>query len=209
MVGGNIGHRPVLCELTCIRCGVTAEEEHFRKNPGGRKLCIRSFHNVCIGCEQEARDARKKKNPWIAKAQSTIAHHAKKYKMRIPTFRERYGWTIERVAHDLQHAYDNTCPYCWRPYQEMKHGLADVTLDVLYPDKPPQYRTNIRACCRTCNTEKSTMDPEKWERRLRFWRVRKAHIDRLKDDAIYGLPLFEVARGGSVRLAGFHPIERQ
>jgi len=88
---------------------------------------------------------------------------------RPADLRHRYGWDIDRMAHDLLHTHENTCPYCWQPFSEMEHGLADVTLDVVDPDAEPHYRTNTRWCCASCNREKGRTPPHDWAVKLACW----------------------------------------
>jgi hypothetical protein len=175
----------------CIRCGFWADPEHFSKKGRGNVYIAHERRAVCIGCEQEDRDEAKQGNPWFAKARSTLNHHAKRFKLSATDFCQQYGWTVPRLAHMLEHAFDNTCPYCWMAYKEMRNQLADITIDIIDPAREPWLRTNVQPCCRTCNTAKSNMAPERWERRLRFWRERRAYLDRIQADGTYGLPLFQ------------------
>ena len=96
------------------------------------------------------------------------------------------------MAHDLRHALDNTCAYCWFPYNEMGHGLDDVTVDIIDPKKDPYYHTNVQWCCRTCNSAKSTLPPELWARRLIEFRRRAVYLTKAGPDG--GLPLFAAAQ---------------
>lgn len=163
----------------CIRChGWFDRVVGFRRNPGGRQARIHAYRAACIGCEQDARDADKQIDPFPAKARWTIRHHAMRYQMQAGEFVRNFGWDTDRVAHLLRHAFDNTCVYCRRPYSGMRNGPADVTMDIVDPDKAPFLETNTQPCCRTCNTEKSDLPPEMWARKLRFWREYEAHKQR-------------------------------
>ena len=82
---------------------------------------------------------------------------------------KRFGWNLQAMAHDIQHAFKNGCPYCRQPFVEMANGLADVTLDIIDPSKPPYYATNTRWCCLTCNRAKSKTDPSRWAKKLLWW----------------------------------------
>lgn len=110
--------------------------------------------------------------------------------MSAPEFSRVYAWKAERMAHDVLHASDNTCGYCWTAYADMGHGLSDLTFDVRDRDSLPYYHTNVQICCATCNQEKATMAPEIWARRLIEWREYKDWTSRVTDDPTYGLPLF-------------------
>jgi hypothetical protein len=133
---------------------------------------------VCIPCKQIDRDQRKSLRPALKKAADTVKHHAKRFGMTTSDFTRRYGWEVARVAHDIEHAYENTCSYCWRPYVEMAHGLADVTIDIIDPGQPPYY-ANTRPCCRTCNTEKGRLTPVEWARKLAGWRLWREQQERI------------------------------
>lgn len=156
----------------CQQCGDAYERWAFAKNSHRRGLAIANpeFRGTCIGCEQTKRDNVKATDPFIAKARSTIKHHAVRYRIASAKLIKDYGWDVQRVAHVLRHAYDNTCVYCRRPYDTMRNGPSDVTMDIIDPEKAPYLEINTQACCRTCNQAKSDSSPEVWARKLRFWR---------------------------------------
>jgi hypothetical protein len=132
---------------------------------------IRNTRQQCIPCQQTRSDLRKRLRRSIRKAHSTISNHAKNYALTKRDFERKYGWNADRVAHDIDHAYENTCCYCQIPYVDMPHGLADVTIDIIDPAKEPFYSTNTRPCCGTCNRAKNKMNPEDWAKRLLGWRL--------------------------------------
>jgi len=134
-----------------------------------------SHRPVCVACEQTDRDDRKRQRRAVAKAHDTTRFHARRHGMGKAEFAAQYGWRPERIAHDIEHAYDNTCCYCQRPYAAMGHGLADVTIDVIDPTKEPFYETNTRPCCMTCNREKGPLTPEQFGRRKQGWRLWEEH----------------------------------
>jgi hypothetical protein len=72
----------------------------------------------------------------------------------------------------------------------MGHGLDDITLDIVDREREPYYRTNVKWCCGTCNSEKATMAPELWARRLDFWPQWQRHVEAVKQGQPIGLPLF-------------------
>jgi hypothetical protein len=163
--------------VACRKCGTVYPVDiaplMFRRNSGVRR--IRDTRSICIPCEQTRGDARKRLRRSIRKAHSTIGHHAKRFGLTKREFERRYGWTADRIAHDIEHAHDNTCCYCQQPYADMAHGLADVTIDIIDPAKEPFYSTNTRPCCMTCNRAKSDMSPEDWAKRLLGWRLWREH----------------------------------
>jgi hypothetical protein len=177
----------------CSRCGYEGDEEAFFR---GNKEVRRSgqvyltTRAICIGCELSARNDPTPEARALRKARNSLAHHADKYEMPPKDFARRYGWDAERMAHDLTHALENTCVYCWEPYGAMAHGLDDITLDVIDPTKEPYYHTNVQWCCRTCNQEKSTLAPEIWARRLIEWRRWQEWHRSIEKAPLHGLPLF-------------------
>jgi hypothetical protein len=168
------------------RCDGWFDEEiafHHRQYRHGYNVYV-VIDTICIGCRQTDRDIKKAADPWIAKVRSSIAHHAKKFELSAVAFCRQFGWTIDRLAYVLSHAYDNTCEYCYRSYKEMRNGLADITLDIVDPKQPPFFPTNVKPCCRTCNTEKGSMSPERWARRLiyyREWAEQQGRVPRQSD----------------------------
>ena len=160
----------------CQRCGGWFDRDaFFRKNPGGRKAHISAYRAICIGCEQTERTERKKADTWLEKARSTIQRHAKKYGRSTQQFIRVYGWDAPRVAHILEHAFDNTCVYCREDYKTMPNPQWQVTMDIIDPLKQPFLATNVQPCCQTCNREKSNTDPELWARKLQAWAEWEAH----------------------------------
>ena len=161
----------------CKECGGWYDRDaFFRKNPGGRKAHISAYRQICIGCETTTRTKRKKADRWLAKARSTIYRHAKKYGRTSTEFIRVYGWEPARVAHILEHAHDNTCPYCTDSYKDMPDSKWQVTMDIVNPKRQPFLTINTQPCCQTCNREKSNTDPEVWARKLVAWREWKARM---------------------------------
>lgn len=156
----------------CEQCGGWYDQDiafqHKRQRQSYNYVYI-VIDTICIGCRQAARDKEKANDPWLVKARSSIDHHARKYGLSSKAFCRKYGWEPGRLRYVLSHAYENTCEYCYHPYKEMRNGIADITLDIVDPEQPPFYPTNVKPCCRTCNTEKGTMSPERWNRRLIYW----------------------------------------
>lgn len=139
---------------------------------------------VCIGCENTARDNHKQENRWRQKARDTSNRHADKFIERglassRADFAERYGWNVDRMAHEAEHAFGSGCTYCGHRYLSMGHGLADITLDIVDRDAPPYYATNTTWCCATCNREKGRTPIHLWGAKLvawSKWRQRQAEL---------------------------------
>ena len=158
----------------CRKCGGLYKLVGFRRN--GHRLGVlhasttnQRYCSICIGCQQTARDERKVFNRWHIKASDTLRRHAPRLGFSVSELIEKFRWNVERIEHDLRHAYDNTCGYCRHPYKDMGHKLADITLDIVDRDKPPHYDVNVKPCCNTCNREKSTMSPQAWAEKLLYW----------------------------------------
>lgn len=177
----------------CKRCGYEADEEaFFRQNR--KKLFGQVYvteRATCIGCELTARNDPTPEARALRKVRNSIAHHAEKWGMTPKAFSVRFGWEPERMVYDVLHTAENTCVYCWFMYQEMGHGLDDISLDIIDPSKDPYYYTNVQWCCRTCNTEKSSLPPELWARRLIEWRRWREWMDNIHNNPSHGLPLFD------------------
>jgi hypothetical protein len=124
---------------------------------------------MCIGCEQEKRDAEKRKDRWPTKISDMIRRHAERLKISVKVLREDFGWEFDRMLHEAQHAYSNGCAYCGKPFKLMGHGLYDLTLDIMDPHSPPHYATNVRWACPTCNREKGRTPPSEWGAKLACW----------------------------------------
>ena len=193
--------RPVRYK-TCKKCGGIFREAGFVRN--FVKYSKQSRRPICRICEVTARTEASHRDPAYIKARNTLRHHTARFLEQgviadKNELQERYGWDLKQMAHDIDHAYKNGCPYCHRFYADMKHGLADVTLDIVDPEKGPFYRTNVRWVCRTCNAEKQRTPPDEWADYREYcdewqaWRERKA-----KDE--WAGTLFEGIQAGQRRL---------
>ena len=111
-------------------------------------------------CRQEQRDRKKHQNRAEEKARQTLYRHAPKYDMPPIKFAEEFGWDIKQMARNITHHFENSCPYCNQPYKNMTYGLRDLTLDIINPNEPPYYTTNVKFCCSTCNSVKGQLDAE-------------------------------------------------
>jgi hypothetical protein len=148
----------------CTRCYHELPEAAFRRQamnattPRSRlDASRRDRRTICIPCEQEMRDARKQENRWRRKAQDTRRGHAAKLGIPAHVLANTYGWTDERLARDMQ-GHDLCC-YCELPFSEMPNGMADITVDIHDRDQVPEYKTNTRIICITCNRLKGTLSP--------------------------------------------------
>jgi hypothetical protein len=181
----------------CTRCGTwyTVEEvasgQAFRTTPRRRMhLATEALASICRPCEETAQDASKSSYRWGAKANATTAGHA--VRLRSPrtgphceawydpdltkeTLINRYGWAQAQIMHDASFKYGNGCDYCHHPYVDMGHGLADITLDIFDPRLPPDYGTNTRWCCMTCQRRKGLLTPEHWAVKQRVYRQWETH----------------------------------
>jgi hypothetical protein len=137
---------------------------------------FRDRRRVCEMCKQTR---RKQRNPWAVKAQNAIRHHAPRLGIDKGELVTVYGWDPQRLALDAEHQYAGRCNYCGKPYAGMGHGLADITLDIQDPTRPPYYCTNSKWCCQRCNRDKGAMSPEAFEARrqvLNHWKWSKNQL---------------------------------
>jgi len=158
--------------------------------------------STCIGCELTARTDKTRESRERDKARRAVRTHFEKYRRehreqgKYPwmagitsqgEFAQRFGWDVAQMAHDIEHAHKNGCPYCRQSFAEMAHGLADVSFDVIDPSKPPYYRTNVRPCCLTCNREKNRTAPDLWGAKLQAWeRWRRWTATEFPPDSLFG-----------------------
>jgi hypothetical protein len=173
----------------CVRCLTLFPpylvEHAFRRGGGHGARYASSAHRrnrVCRACEQTARDQRKIVNRWPTKARDTIRRHAVRLGIPKDELIGRFGWDAARLAHDAEFQYRNGCNYCTELYAGMGHGLADITLDVQDPEKPPYYLTNTKWCCQTCNRKKGRMNPDDFEADRHMWELRRQSLDRVPED---------------------------
>jgi len=180
---------------TCKRCGGVYPESFFEINY--TKGAYTHLRAVCRGCRQTDGDEKKRLNRPQKKAHDAFKNHAARFVKRgeignRDELRDAYGWDIQQMTHDIEHAAGNGCPYCRRPFAEMTHGLADITLDIIDPERKPFYTTNVKWSCRTCNTEKQRLTPDEWGERSQSWVLWKARQEVISGNPDAGLgALFE------------------
>ena len=157
----------------CSRCGRPTPDFFFGLNHA-RYASLAKRRAICLGCEQDARDSAKIIKRERIKVRDTLRRHAVKFiklgkaDSRVD-FSDKFGWNIDDMTHDLEHAYENGCTYCRRLFKTMGHGLSDITLDITDPRQDPFYSTNTRWICSTCNREKSRTPPDLWAAKLIEW----------------------------------------
>lgn len=157
----------------CSECGGWFEADAFFRSRG--LYASSPLRAICIGCEQTKRDAKKSDDGgrWIVKIRDTIRRHAARLKLSVETLEQQYGWNFDRMLHEAKHAYANGCQYCGEPFREMGHGLADLTLDIMDPTRPPYYTTNVAWSCMTCNREKCQKSAAIWGAKRAAWETWK------------------------------------
>ena len=167
----------------CIECSGEYPLLFFRKNPhgGGIRVCPRAR---CKRCEQNRRDLEKKSDRFRVKASNTIRSHEAKFVIRNVCLkgdlRKKFGWSIDKLSHDFEHAYKNGCLDCRQMFADMPNGLSSMTLDVIDATKKPYYGVNTRIICSTCNKEKQRSSPDEWgeiQHCHRLWEENKKKND--------------------------------
>ena len=179
----------------CSRFPGEYPEQFFRRHrsPLNAFRGNEPLHYVCIGCELTERTEKKRANRWIVKANSTLRRHAKRFEISISDMITRYGWNVDRIAHELEHHYNNGCSNCGRSYRSMGHGLADVTIDIFDRTALPVYGHNTRIICQTCNREKGTLSVEDNAAKSIGWRLWEETQKQLEKRNTFGLALFDHA----------------
>lgn len=159
----------------CKVCGATYYGDEVDAMFLGKfdKSTSRKYHGaVCNPCKLTARTQEKEVSRFLVKARNTIKGHAKKWsKADDPAQRwvssvaeliDRFLWNDVRIAHDMEHAWQNGCADCERKFQDMPGGIHDLTLDIIDRSQPPYYGTNTRFVCTTCNRKKSKTPAHLW-----------------------------------------------
>jgi hypothetical protein len=96
--------------------------------------------------------------------------------------KELYGWKLDRMVDDIMRVLQEGCSYCLQRIEATERRLGVVTLDILDPQKPPHYSTNVQWCCARCNSEKQRTPPDVWGARLSMWDRWRRHQGRVEDD---------------------------
>jgi len=167
--------------ITCKKCSYTDDESFFKSSVSRARGTIHHFH-VCLMCVQEEQDTKKRGNRTIPKARNILWSHCERYNRQNGTslkpseFARKFGWDLRQMTHDIEHAFDNWCPYCEGAYHSMEHGFAAVTLDIIDPAQPPYY-TNVRFCCATCNRRKGQLGPTAFGRFLASVKRRREFLN--------------------------------
>jgi hypothetical protein len=180
----------------CRKCNGEYSEGFFVGHDNSQRAGASYKDKVCIGCQQSARDKAKRHNRPREKARRTIRSHSDKYiKLgEVKTqdeFIDMFGWDIDQMAHDISHAFTNSCPYCLESFKDMGNGLADVTLDVIDSKELPWYKTNTKWVCGTCNNAKKTKSRQLWEERMRDYQKWNEQREKLNHNPYAGLPIFD------------------
>lgn len=169
-----------VAQRQCKQCRLIEREEFFRVIAKHDQHVGHNYRRAkCKLCSQTDKDARKSANRFLPKVTSTRRHHADRFGMTAQSLETNYGWRSVDMAHDLERASTTICPYCRDPFTSMGHGLRDITLDIVNPDLPPDYRTNCRWVCSTCNSAKQRMPPDLWGEYLLYadrWRKRQKEL---------------------------------
>ena len=173
-------------QKACRECGGEYDGDMFF---AARNLS-RARGKICHQCSLLRQERKKWENRFYDKARGAVRRHAKNLGIAVKELIETYGWDPKKMAHDIQHTFDNWCPYCGYPFAEMAHGLWDLTLDIYDQNMPPLY-TNTRWVCSTCNSIKQNMGPERWGRYTVYLAKWRAQQERLKKNPFIPLPLFK------------------
>jgi len=72
----------------------------------------------------------------------------------------------------------------------MPNGLADIQVDVIVTDQPPEWGLNTRITCATCNRGKASQTVSERAEQLNYQRDWKRQQERIAANAHATLPLF-------------------
>ncbi|MBA7496171.1 hypothetical protein ES702_06769 [subsurface metagenome] len=171
----------------CKDCAETYNEEFFDLQGKGS----RRRRANCTLCQQTRRDKAKSVDRWLEKARHTLHHHIISLKRTRDELIKVFGWDVHKMARDCEHTFKNTCDYCGTKFEEMVHGMADITLDIVNIKAAPFYNVNTRWVCNVCNARKKKMSTGEWGRYIQYVSVWKAKQRKLEDNPFLALPIFE------------------
>ena len=175
----------------CVSCGGNYFLEFFRRSysrtNGHSANEAQSYRDRCMGCEASIKKEVQADRSLRRKAKGTMDRHAASLKRQgkirdYADLEELYGWSLDRMVKDIKHVLSEGCSYCFQKVDATEQRLRVVTLDIFDPQKPPDYNTNVKWCCKKCNSEKGDMAPEVWGARSAMWGRWHRHQDRLKTD---------------------------
>lgn len=200
-VMANRSTKKQLVKKTCRECWTTYEDDEIEVMfTSWSRVDKNSYqHHTCNGCKQKGRDEEKERRRSTAKARNTLYTHADKYIEKglaesRKDFARKFRWDVQQMAHDIDYAFGNGCPYCRKNFADMANELFNVTLDIINPGDLPYYGINTRWCCATCNREKSKTPPHLWGAKLRAWEKWERQQKRLQIDLYAGSPIFDEIR---------------
>lgn len=123
---------------------------------------------------------------------ASIKKHAKQYGMTMREFIEKYGWDTKQMVHDIKHSAEGVCPYCHEPFMRTGDILRNITIDIVNPDLPPDYRSNTKRVCMMCNTTKQRRSLEWWERYLKYTDEWAKQSKSLRLNTVPRFPFYDV-----------------
>lgn len=157
-------------------CGSLLPPVMFHWN--SKHACLES---TCQPCRQEIDQAIKERDPFWTKADDWLNRHAKSLSISKHDLMYVYGLTREWLADQFRRAVDRECCYCDTRLlldgDNQRLGYGNITGDV-YDRSLKPYRSNIRICCKTCNSEKGERTPDEWAAYLEGRRIRDTQIAR-------------------------------
>jgi len=182
----------------CVSCGGEYLISFFRGTPPDRRDSSRDGHlyrDRCMGCDaaikrSEILDRRLRRKAMEARRRHGVRLAGLGVVKSRDDLDEFYGWSLDRMVSDIKRVLDDGCSYCTLPVSS-EQGFGGITLDILDPEHPPHYVTNVRWCCSRCNSEKQRVSPEVWGARRAMWdQWRRNRVRRAADPLAFGfLPL--------------------
>lgn len=174
----------------CVSCGGDYLLAFFRPTNTKESRSARSaqhYRDRCIGCETRLKKEEQADQRFRSKAKGAMRRHAMKLKEKDliksqADLEELYGWSIDRMMEDIKRVLREGCSYCLQKIDVIEQGLGVVTLDILDPQNPPHYSTNVKWCCARCNSEKQRTPPDVWGARRSMWDRWRRHQDRVEGD---------------------------
>jgi hypothetical protein len=89
--------------------------------------CFARHRGTCRMCQQTFRDEKKALDRFPTKVQWSRQSHARRLHRPAAELRQVYGWTDERMMHDVRQAWWTGCLTCGRPVvATQRNGLSNL-----------------------------------------------------------------------------------
>lgn len=145
----------------CSRCGKVKPLDEFPINVTRRSELTPTIYRkrACKVCEVERRLAKKQANRFADAFDNRRRRHASSTGYTVAQLKAM-GWDDRRPREMEAQFRHGFCPTCIDDdgtvhyFRDMTQGLAELTIDIVDPSKPPVWPGNVQWLCMTCNRAK-------------------------------------------------------